>query len=318
MACSTARPVRTEIVPLPPRCSAAGLTGRNLVADLAPDGLEEAVRKPARNPVRTMTHGVVVAATAALLAACGGGGGTSTVTTESGEEIQLVEAGALTVCTHLPYEPFQFNEGGEIVGFDVDMMDLVAEELGVEQTIVDTPFEGIQSGEDLNALKCDAAAAGMTITEEREEKIDFSDPYFDATQALLVQNDAPYESLEDLEGETLAVQSGTTGKIYAEENAPEGVTLRTYEDLTLLTSAVKTGQVPAGINDSSVLYPYVEENPDMAVAAEFDTGEQYGLAVKEEGSEALLELINQVIAEAKSDGTYDEIYEKWFPSSSDG
>lgn len=290
-------------------------TVRNLGADLAPNSLEEAVREH----FRTLTRVTVVAAVGALLTACGGaGGGASTVTNESGEEIKLVESGKLTVCTHLPYEPFQFNKGGQIVGFDVDMMDLVAKELGVEQSIVDTPFEGIQSGEDLNALKCDAAAAGMTITEDREQKIDFSDPYFEATQALLVKKDAPYESLEDLEGETVGVQAGTTGKIYAEENAPEGVTLRTYEDLALLTSAVKTGQIPAAINDSSVLYPYVQENTDMTVATEFDTGEQYGFAVKEEGSEALLEIINKVIAEAKSNGTYDQIYEKWFGAPPEG
>lgn len=270
------------------------------------------MRKPARDLMRV----TVVAAAGALLAACGGGGG-MTVTTESGKDVQLVSDGELTVCTHLPYKPFQFNQGGEIVGFDVDLMDLVAEELGVEQKIFDTPFEGIQTGEDLNAGKCDAAAAGMTITEEREEKIDFSEPYFDATQALLVEKGAPYQDLADLEGETLGVQSGTTGEIYAEENAPEGVTLRTYEDLALLTSAVKTGQVAAAINDNSVLYPYVQENPDTAVAAEFDTGEQYGVAVKEEGSEALLEVINDVLAEARSDGRYDKIYQKWFGSPPD-
>ena len=92
-----------------------------------------------------------------------------------GPDVDLVNDGAITTCTHLPYEPFQFEQGGKIVGFDVDLVDLVAKKLGVKQEIVDTPFEGIQSGEDLNARKCDIAAAAMTITDERAEKIDFSD-----------------------------------------------------------------------------------------------------------------------------------------------
>lgn len=235
---------------------------------------------------------------------------TETTTLEGGEK--LIEPDKLTVCTHLPYEPFQYTEGGEVVGFDVDMMDLVAEELGVEQKIFDTPFEGIQSGQALNTGKCDVAAAGMTITDERARVIDFSDPYFNATQALLVKKGSGIDSLEALAGKSLAVQEGTTGALYAEENAPEDTELRSFEDLALLQTAVKTGQVDAGINDNGVLYDYVQDNPELEVSAEFDTGEQYGFAVKKDGNDALLETIDDVIAKAKDDGTYDEIYQKWF------
>ena len=110
---------------------------------------------------------------------------TDKVTTESG--VQVIKDGNLTVCTHLPYEPFQYNKGGEIVGFDVDLMDLVADDLGLKQEIVNTPFETIETGQAMSTGKCDIAAAGMTITEERDQVIDFSDPYFEATQALLVK-----------------------------------------------------------------------------------------------------------------------------------
>jgi len=142
--------------------------------------------------------------------------------------------------------------------------------------------------------------------------IDFSDPYFQATQALLVKKGSGINGLEDLKGKSLAVQTGTTGEIYAEENAPEGVEIRTFEDLALLTTAVKTGQVEAGINDNGVLYDYVQTNPDTEVATEFNTGEEYGIAVQKDQNDALLRIINQVIAKAKSDGTYDKIYRKWF------
>ncbi len=268
-------------------------------------------RQPGATRVLCMTNRwiktLAVSAAATLLAGCATD--TDTTTTESGAK--LVEDGALTVCTHLPYEPFQFNQGGEVVGFDVAMMDLVAEELGVEQKIFDTPFEGIQSGQALNTGKCDVAAAGMTITDERARVIDFSDPYFNATQALLVKKDSGIASLEDLSGKSLAVQEGTTGALYAEENAPDDVELRSFEDLALLQTAVKTGQVDAGINDNGVLYDYVKDNTDLEVA-EFDTGEEYGFAVKKDGNDALLETINDVIDTSQEDGTYDEIYQEWF------
>lgn len=258
--------------------------------------------------LRAITTGLGAAALALAISSCASD--TETTTTESGAE--LIDGDKLTVCTHLPYEPFQFTESGEVVGFDVDMMDLVAEELGVEQEIFDTPFEGIQSGQSLNTQKCDVAAAGMTITDERARVIDFSDPYFDATQALLVAKGSGIASLEDLSGKTLAVQEGTTGELYANDNAPDDVEVRSFEDLALLTTAVKTGQVDAGINDNGVLFDYVRDNPELEVATEFDTGEQYGFAVAKDGNDELLATINDVISKAQEDGTYDEIYEKWF------
>jgi polar amino acid transport system substrate-binding protein len=267
------------------------------------------------NRARPLAAGLAIVAATLVFAACGeddegGGGGDSGV--------DLVSGGKLTTCTHLPYRPFQFEQGGKIVGFDVEMIDLVAKRLGVEQTIIDTPFEGIQSGEDLNARKCDIAAAAMTITPEREEKIAFSDPYFDANQALLVEKGSGIKSFDDLEGDTLGVQSGTTGKMYAEENAaPAGVELKDYEDLALELTAVKTGQIPAAINDIPVLLDYAKENPEVEVTATFETGEQYGFGMKKGTSQELERVVNEVIQQSRSDGTYDRLYEKWFGTKPD-
>jgi polar amino acid transport system substrate-binding protein len=230
----------------------------------------------------------------------------------AGGSLQMVNAGQLTTCTHLPYKPFQFTQGGKTVGFDVDLVDLVAKDLKVEQQIFDTPFEGIESGEALNAKSCDLAAAGMTITPERQQAMDFSDPYFNATQALLVRRDSAAKGLADLRGKTLAVQLGTTGEEYAEKNkARYGFQVKQYEDLALLETAVKTGQVDAGVNDNGVLYDYVKSNPDTRVATEFKTGERYGIAVQK-GNKALLEKVNAVLAKAEKDGEYAKIYQKWF------
>jgi len=263
---------------------------------------------------RRLTTLAAVGAAALALSACGGGDGGEDSGSSGANGINLIEDGKLLTCTHLPYKPFQFSEGGETVGFDVDIVDEIAKDLGVEQEIVDTPFEGINTGEDLNTLKCDIAAAGMTITEKREEVLDFSKPYFDATQALLVKSDAPYTTLEDLSGKKLGVQLSTTGEIYAKDNAPDDVELVQFEDLALLQTAVKTGQVDAGINANGVLFDFAKDNPDVKVSAEFNTGEQYGLAVKT-GNTALLDQVNKTLDRIKGDGTYDEIYSKWFPKS---
>ncbi|OEU96656.1 ABC transporter substrate-binding protein [Streptomyces oceani] len=245
---------------------------------------------------------------------------TACTSTEStggdGSEVSLVEPGKLTTCTHLPYEPFQVKKDDEIVGFDVDIVDLVAKSLDVEQKIVDTPFEGIQSGEDLNANKCDLAAAGMTITDTRKKNLDFSDPYFDATQALLVKKGKKYDSFEDLKGKKLGVQQATTGATYAKENA-KGVELVQFEDLALLLTAVKTGQVDAAINDNGVLFDYVKQNDKTEVTTEMDTGEHYGIGVRK-GNDALRKEINSVLKKSKKDGSYDKIYKKWFGKAPEG
>ena len=257
---------------------------------------------------RTLRTIAVTATLGLALAACA----SDTEKTEVEGGAKVIDAGKLTVCTHMPYEPFQYKEGGKVVGFDVDLMDLVAKKLGLEQKIFDTPFEGIESGQAMSTGKCDIAAAGMTITDARAKVMDFSDPYFDATQALLVKKGSGIASLEDLSGKSLAVQVGTTGQIYAKDNAPDDVEIRDFEDLALLVTAVKNGQVDAGINDNTVLYDYVADNPDTEVATEFDTGEQYGFAVEKGGNDELLSTVNEVLAEAKKDGTYDDLYKKYF------
>jgi polar amino acid transport system substrate-binding protein len=258
---------------------------------------------------RSLASAAALVALSAVLAGCGGSSGGSAPAAAPGGP-QLVNAGKITTCTSLPYEPFQFNDGGKVVGFDVDMIDLVAKSLNVTQDIVDTPFEGIQSGEDLNIGKCDVAAAAMTITDTRKQNFDFSDPYFDATQALLVKTGSGINDVGQLAGKKVGVQNSTTGQEYAEKNIP-GAELVVFDDLGLLTQAAKAGQVEAAINDNGPLLDFVKKNPDMAVTKEFDTGEQYGYGVKK-GNTAMAKAVNDAIAKAKQDGTYDTIYQKWF------
>jgi polar amino acid transport system substrate-binding protein len=241
---------------------------------------------------------------------------TSTTSSEpsgtGAQSVKLIKDGTLTVCTHLDYAPFQSRQGDKIVGFDVDVLDEVAKDLGVKQEITDVSFEGIESGESLSTNQCDAAAAAMTITDVRKEKLDFSDPYFDATQALLVKKGSGITGLAQLRGKKVGTQLATTGEKYAGENkAANGYDTVQFEDLPLEVTAVQTGQVDAAINDNGVFYDFIKSNPDVEVATEFDTGEHYGIGVRK-GNSALHDKVNAALARIRKDGTYDTIYEKWF------
>jgi polar amino acid transport system substrate-binding protein len=250
----------------------------------------------------------------ALVAAVSGCATSTTTTTPAGGttgDLKLIREGKLTVCTHLDYPPFQVRRGDKIVGFDVDIVDEVAKDLGVVQDITDTSFEGIESGESLSTNQCDVAAAAMTITATRAEKLDFSDGYFDARQALLVKKGSGITGLAQLRGRKLGTQLATTGEEYANANKDaNGYDLVQFEDLPLEVTAVQTGQIDAAINDNSVLYDFIKDNQDVEVAAEFDTGEHYGIGVRKDNRQ-LVEKVNQTLARIRRDGRYDQIYETW-------
>lgn len=264
-----------------------------------------------------------LALTAVLaLAACGsqtGGTGTGTTSATAGASAaggaQLVKPGKLTVCTNIPYEPFQFKDAsGKIVGFDVDIVDLAAKKLGVQQEIVDIDFAVIKSGAAMAAKKCDVAAAGMTITDERKQNIDFSDPYFDATQALLAKKGSGVKSLEDVKakGLKLGAQASTTGLDYVKK---QGMNPTEYADSAKELLALQAGQADVIIQDLPVVLTWLKK-PEIAekfeMVASLDTGEQYGIGLKKGADPVLLKTINEEIAKAKSDGTYEKIYVKWF------
>ena len=225
----------------------------------------------------------------------------------------LMAAGKLTVCTHLAYKPFQYkDDSNKIVGFDVDIIDVVAKKLGVTQDIVDIEFGQITSGAVFAAKKCDLGAAAITITDERKKATNFSDPYFAATQALLVKTDSSVKDLSGLKGKVLAVQTDTTGQKYAEDNKSQyGYTVKVFDDMTSGANAVLAGTVDAAINDNGVVYDYAKDNPKTTVVKEFNTNENYGFNMALDNT-ALLAVVNDTLKSAKADGTYNTIYKKWF------
>jgi polar amino acid transport system substrate-binding protein len=257
-----------------------------------------------------------VAALALALTACGSSDKASGASGDKAAAagITLVKPGKLTVCTHLPYKPFQYKDGTKVVGFDVDLLDLVAKDLGLEQDVVNIEWAQVTSGAAFKAKKCDMGMGAMTITPERQAAISITAPYMDATQVLMAKKDSGIKTLADLRGKKVGAQADTTGKKYADENAQaNGYTVIPFNDLALQENNVKSGRVDAAINDNGVLYDFVKDNPDMAVVAEFNTGEQYGFGALKDGSgPKLVEKFNGLLTAAKSDGKYNEIYKKWF------
>ena len=256
--------------------------------------------------MKTRNLATAVSIAALALTAAGCAKDDTSTTTDSG--IELVKEGTLSICTHLPYEPFEFTEGGEVVGFDPDVLKIAADAEGLDTEVVDVAWETITTGEALNTGQCDVAAGAMTITDERAAVMDFTDPYFTATQALMTKTGSGISSLEDLAGKKVAVQDGTTGADYVRENAPKDTEIVSYEDSSLMQQAVLTGKTDAGVNDNGLLNYFVSQNPEVEVVTEFETGEEYGFSVKKDGNDDLLSAINDGIA---SDD-YDTVYEKWF------
>lgn len=225
----------------------------------------------------------------------------------------LISSGKLTVCTNLSYKPFEYkDDSGKVVGFDVDLMDLVAKKLNATTDVVDIEFQQITSGAAFAAKKCDVGAAAITITDERKRATAFSSPYFAATQALLVQGSAGVTDLSGLKGKVVGVQTDTTGQKYAEDNkAQYGYTIKVFDDFPGSANAVLAGTIDAAINDNGVVYNFAKDNPKTTVAKEFTTNESYGFSMGKDNT-ALQSVVNSVLSSAKSDGTYNTIYKKWF------
>jgi polar amino acid transport system substrate-binding protein len=241
-------------------------------------------------------------------ATTGGGGGDGGGT--EAPQVTTLEEGVLTIGTDLPYPPFEYEEGGELAGFDVDIMEEIASQLGLEPEWVDSPFDTIFT--DLANGQFDVVISGATITPEREKEVNFSEPYFRSLQALVVLEDSGIQSFDDLgQGDSVSVQSGTTGEAWAEENlAPQGVEIRAFPEYPPVYNALEAEQVDAVVYDESSAIPETFNRPGTAVVDTVDTNEFYGIAVDPNNPD-LLDAVNEALAGMVEDGTYEEIYSSY-------
>lgn len=231
-------------------------------------------------------------------------------------EFTTLEEGVLQVGSCLDYPPFEQVKGGDEIGFDVDLTEEIAARLGLTVEWVradfDTIFTAVAGGQ------FDMVAAAATITEKREREVDFSDPYFNSRQALVVNTSETPDlaSTADLAaGDVVGVQKGTTGQAWAEENlAPNGIQLQTFQSATDGLRALEGGAMTAFIADEPFVAEAIADLASLSVVEGIDTNEKYGFAFSPANPE-LREAVNAVLAEIIADGTYQTIYETWFPGA---
>jgi polar amino acid transport system substrate-binding protein len=261
---------------------------------------------------RSPKAAVAIAITALALASCGG----SEDGAPSASDAALITPGTLTVCSDVPYPPFEdFDKSSPsgFKGFDIDIDQAIADGLKLKLVIKDSSFDGLQSGQALNAGQCDMASSAMTITEERKKNLAFSDSYYDSKQSLLVPTGSDIESIKDLAGKTVGVQQGTTGKTYTEKNAPKSAKIPSFPSDAEMYQAIQAGQVDALLQDLPVNLEHTKDGK-FEIVEEYDTNESYGLALKK-GNTALLKDVNAQLAKLKSSGEYQKLYDKYFETN---
>ncbi|MGH2740658.1 MAG: basic amino acid ABC transporter substrate-binding protein [Actinomycetota bacterium] len=248
-----------------------------------------------------------VVALSLIAAACGGG---DEPAVDAGQEpsIATIEPGVLTVGSDIPYPPFEFRQSGTLVGLDIDLINEIASRLGLTTDIIDTDFDTIFS--QLATGTYDVVIAASTITPEREEQVDFSDPYYASQQSLTVASDSAITSTDDLTAEhRVGVQDGTTGEQWAEENL-DGPEIVAYPEGPDGYTALEAGQVDAVINDEPTAIAEVANREGLELVEAIDTGEFYGIAVDPNNPD-LLAAVNEALAAIIADGTYEAIYAKY-------
>lgn len=246
------------------------------------------------------THKILAMAVGTLLVAgmfsgCGSQG-------KSLEEIQ--KNGTLVMATSPDFPPFEYLEGGEVVGIEVDILNKIAEDLGVTLTIEQMDFETVVPGVQMG--KFDLGASGITINEKRKKNVDFSQPYFLASQAIVVMPDSPITTKTDLEGKKVSVQTDTTAEDYCMNHGYEVLAFTANNDAL---AALTGGKVDAWVVDNEVGVSLAKEN-GLTVLKEPMTTEPYAFAFPK-GSENLIEAFDQSLANLLENGTVEEIFEEY-------
>lgn len=227
------------------------------------------------------------------------------------EEPKLIEAGKLIVGSDCDYPPFTYLDGENAAGFEYEVLSAICEVVGLECEYhtplkFDTLCALVATGGTV-----DVAVSAITIDPDREDTVDFTDPYFDSNQSITVLKDSGYTSVDDLAGKNIAVQSGTTGEIWAKENIDKAK-ITAFDDAPAALAALQANKADAVVIDLPVAVELLEKSYDTCEIIEaIPTGEQYGIAVSKENP-GLTELLNIGLKAIQDDGTYQEIYDAYF------
>lgn len=216
------------------------------------------------------------------------------------------EKKVLTMATNAEFKPFEYLEGKEIVGADVDMAKAIADYMGYELEITNIDFDAALTGAATG--KYDVAVAGITANDERKKNMAFTDDYYKASQAIIVMADSEIKTSADLEGKTVSCQEGTTGEQYLLD---EGYSIQSFKTGSEAVSALTNGKVDAVVIDNAVASALsAEQGGKTVVLEEALTEEAYAIATKL-GNDELVKNLNEAIAALKADGTLAEIFKKY-------
>nr|WP_201468647.1 amino acid ABC transporter substrate-binding protein/permease [Microbacterium hydrocarbonoxydans] len=259
---------------------------------------------PASARLRALGRTVGAMALTALIAAGAVLGGASAATAADDSE-------TFVVGTDTTFAPFEFTSPeGDLVGIDMDLLRAIAEDQGFEVEIRQLGFDAALQA--LQSNQVDAVMAGMSITEDRQQTFDFSDPYFTSGIQLGVLDESDIDSLDDLDGKTVAVKTGTQGQTFAEENQDEfGFRVTPYSDTTDMVDAVKAGQAVGYFEDFPVLAYGIQQGSGFRLVGDPELGGEYGFAVNKGQNPELIEMFNEGLANLQESGEYDEIVDAY-------
>ena len=218
------------------------------------------------------------------------------------------------IATDTTFAPFEFtNESGEFVGIDVDLLDAIAKDQGFKSQLdsigFDAALAAVESGQ------ADGFIAGASITAERQKKFDFSDEYYDSTVCAAVKADNTATSLDDINGSTVAVKTGTMSASWAESIAPQySLNLTYFDDSAMMYQAVNSGSAVACFEDYPVMAYGVSQNNGLKLLVESEDdacATPYGFGVKKDQNAELLEMFNEGLKNIQENGTYDKIVAKY-------
>lgn len=218
--------------------------------------------------------------------------------------------GTLTMATNAYFPPYEYYEGDKIVGIDAEIAQAVADKLGLTLVIEDMEFDSIITA--VQTGKADMGLAGMTVTEERLQNVNFSSTYATGVQVVIVKEDSDIASLDDLSGKLIGVQLGTTGDIYASDEFGSDF-VEQYNKGNDAVMALGTGKIDAVIIDNEPAKSYVAANEGLKILETEYAVEEYAAAINKDNT-ALLDAINGALEELKADGTLDAIVAKYIPA----
>lgn len=253
------------------------------------------------------------------LAGCGGNGGETTTdpaadadnsaaTTETAGDLTTVTAGKLTMSTNAQFPPYEMvADDGSFEGIDIEVADAIAKKLGLELQVDDMDFDAAllaaQNG------KSDMVMAGVTVNEERQAVMDFSDSYAKGVQVVIVPEDSDIQSIDDMDGKMIGTQRGTTGYIYCSDDFGED-SVTAYDNGLTAVQALNNGQVDCVVIDSAPAKEFVAANEGLVILDTEYAVEDYAIGMAK-GNTALVEAVNGALAELKADGTIDAILAKY-------